>query len=144
MTTLVEKALEFNFDGFVLSNSTVKRGGLKTDPSVVARFGAGGLTGKGLKSAANDQLGTVFEVVGRGKLLIAVGGIMGIDDLLEKVALGGSLFQVYTGLVYGGPLFVRGLNRGLDAWCQKEGVKNFRELVGSKDLAKTLARRGSS
>lgn len=143
LKTLVEKGIEFGFDGFVLSNSTIKREVLKTDPEILSRFGQGGLTGAALKGAANDQLGSVFEMVGTRKILVAVGGILGVADLLEKLALGGALFQVYTGLVYGGPLFVKRLCRGLDAWCQKEGVKNFRELVGSKDLAATLSRRGS-
>jgi dihydroorotate dehydrogenase len=43
-----------------------------------------------------------------GKLpIIGVGGIMGSEDVKAMLAAGASLVQVYTGLIYKGPGFVR-------------------------------------
>ena len=41
--------------------------------------------------------------------LIGVGGIMNKNDYLEKIKLGSDLIEVYSGLVYNGPNFVRSL-----------------------------------
>ena len=55
---------------------------------------------------------------------------MNFNDLLDKLSRGASLFEVYTGLIYEGPLFVKTLNHSLARHCEKMGVKNYLELVG--------------
>lgn len=138
LAALVESALKYGFEGFVAGNSTAHHPHLKTDGSELKRIGRGGLTGHALFAASNQQLKNIHEIAGNEKILIGVGGIMGIKDLLLKLSLGASLFQVYTGLVYRGPFFIRDLNRDLADFCRKRGVKNYLELRGLKEIASSL------
>jgi dihydroorotate dehydrogenase len=45
-------------------------------------------------------LGAHFPIIG-------VGGIMGAEDAVDKIAAGADLVQIYTGLIYQGPALVR-------------------------------------
>lgn len=117
---MVEIALKFEFDGFVVGNTQ--------------KVSEGGLSGKKLKPLADAQLKRVYEIVKTEKIIIGVGGIMDFKDIKAKLALGAQFFQVYTGLIYRGPFFIRELNQKLDRLCQKMGVKNYSELVGNSDI----------
>lgn len=128
---LVDAALKYNFDGFVVGNTTRQRPALisKINPELESR---GGLSGSALTEIANQQLKTVFDIVGKIKTIIGVGGIMSFSDLKTKLALGASLFQVYTGLIYNGPRFINELNKKLIHHCEKSGVSSYLDLVGKK------------
>lgn len=130
LRTTVDLAIKHDIDGFVLGNTTNQRPNLKTGESAVNTIGCGGLSGAALKNLADAQLKEVFDIVGRDKILIASGGIMNFQDLLDKLERGASLFQVYSGLIYNGPFFVKRLNQALAQHCEKLGVKNYAELVG--------------
>ena len=55
----------------------------------------------------------LFRAV-EGKLpLIGVGGIFSAEDAYARICAGASLVQIYTGLIYEGPLLPRRLVRGL-------------------------------
>lgn len=139
LSRLVELALKHELDGFVVTNTTTTRPGLKTPARKVKMIGEGGLSGAALARMANEQLRRVYEITGNDKIIIGVGGIMGFSDLTNKLACGASLFQVYTGLVYNGPFFVRELNRKLIALCRKLGIKNYLELRGKEITYANLA-----
>lgn len=127
---IVDLALKFDFDGFVLTNTTTRRDGLKTSAAKIGQIGRGGLSGAALTALANDKIKQVYNIVGNKKIIMAVGGIMSFEDLLTKLKLGASLFQVYTGMIYHGPFFIKKLNRELADFCERLGVKNYAELVG--------------
>lgn len=133
---IVDSAMKHGFDGFVLSNTTPGRERLKTAGQRIEKIGKGGLSGKGLLYKANKQLKNVFKIIGRDKILMGVGGILSFDDLLLKLSYGAQFFQVYTGLVYNGPYFIRELNKKLASLCRKHKVKDYRELVGSSEILK--------
>ncbi|MBI4412732.1 MAG: quinone-dependent dihydroorotate dehydrogenase [Deltaproteobacteria bacterium] len=138
LTALIESALKYGFEGFVAGNSTMHHPHLKTEGSELKKIGRGGLTGHALLVNSNRQLKSIHEITGNAKIIVGVGGIMGVKDLLLKLSLGASLFQVYTGLVYRGPFFIRDLNRGLTDFCRKRGVANYIELRGLKEIASGL------
>ena len=51
-----------------------------------------------------------------GKLvIIACGGISTYDDVKEKLDLGASLVQVYTGLIYEGPGMIKQIKKAMAA-----------------------------
>lgn len=127
---IVEGAIKHGIDGFVLTNTTPLRPTLKSRKAVVDKIGKGGLSGKPLLTPANRQLANVYQIVGREKILIGVGGIMSFEDLLSKLACGASLFQIYTGFIYKGPFFVRQLNQKLAEFCERRGIKNYHDLIG--------------
>lgn len=126
----VEIAVDQGFDGFVLTNTTKLRPHLATTEKKIEKIGLGGLSGPALTKLADQQLRNVFEIVGKRKTLIGVGGIQTLDDIVTKFALGASLVQVYTGFIYNGPFFVKNLNLELHRFCQRIGVNSYTELVG--------------
>jgi dihydroorotate dehydrogenase len=46
-------------------------------------------------------------------VIISVGGVFSPTDVSQRLELGASLVQGYTGFVYEGPLWARKINRGL-------------------------------
>ena len=134
LSKTVDMALKYGFDGFVVSNTTPSRPKLKTSSREIQKIGKGGLSGQALTSLANAQLKNVYDIVGQDKILMGVGGLMSFEDLLAKMAAGASFFQIYTGLIYGGPFFVKMLLVKLDQLCQKLKVRSYQELVGVVDL----------
>lgn len=134
---LVKIVFDSHLDGFVVSNTTLDRPKeLLSSAGQIKKAGEGGLSGRALAIKANALLEKIYEKTGKNKLLIGVGGILTFRDLIEKLRLGAALFQVYTGLVYGGPLFVGHLNKKLNALCKQLGVKNYLELQGNHDILK--------
>ena len=92
--------------GVIATNTTLGREGLR---SVTAE--EGGLSGRPLfqKSLAVCATSTRSP----GLPVIGVGGILSAGDAAHMLEAGASLVQVYTGLVYRGPFFIRDLNRGI-------------------------------
>lgn len=121
--------LKYGIDGIIATNTTVGREGLRS-PGIDA-IGAGGLSGKPLRSRATDVIATIFRY-SKGKLpIIGVGGIFTGDDAFEKIAAGASLVQAYTGFVYGGPTFARNVNLRLAEILVARGFSSVDEAVGS-------------
>lgn len=139
LTKIIEIACKHNLDGFIVSNTTKARPHLKSKiKTYKSQVEKGGLSGKALLELANKQLAITSEIAPKDKIIIGVGGIMGFEDLLTKLYHGASLFQIYTGLIYKGPFFVKELNKNLMRLCQKLGVSNYQELIGSQELKKFI------
>lgn len=128
LAKLVEAACDIGFDGFVVSNTTKQRPPLKTTLTGELRH-RGGLSGRALCALSLAQLKRVREIADKKRTLIAVGGIMSFEDLVERFRAGAHLCQIYTGLIYNGPLFVRELNLKLARLCEERGYRNYRELA---------------
>ena len=60
---------------------------------------------------------------------------MSPEDAYAKIRAGAALVQVYTGLVYGGPGFVRRLNDGLARLLARDGFRSVAEAVGADHRA---------
>jgi len=75
----------------------------------------GGLSGAPLKQKSTYVVARLSDAL-KGKLpIIAVGGILSYADAQEKLDAGASLVQLYSGLIYKGPLLVDEIMRGLTA-----------------------------
>ena len=93
-------------DGVIATNTTIDRSNLRTSNKTVENMGAGGLSGKPLFEASNTVLG--FLAMELGDIpLIGVGGVFTKEDYEQKISMGASLVQVYTGFIYEGPWIVR-------------------------------------
>ncbi len=68
-------------------------------------------------------------------VVVGCGGVSSAEDAYRKIRAGASLVQVYTGLIYGGPAFVRRVNEGLLALLARDGFSTVAEAVGA-DLRK--------
>jgi len=95
--------LDKGMDGVIVTNTTLAREGLRRH----YQGESGGLSGSPLAVKSEAVLSRVVKLV-NGKIpIISAGGIMSPDDAKKRLALGASLVQVYTGLIYRGPNLVR-------------------------------------
>ena len=110
---VLELVDEFNMDGIVATNTTITRDGLVTNPEKVLQIGPGGLSGKPIRERSTEIIRYISEKTGGGLPIIGVGGILTVDDALEKLRAGASLVQVYTGFIYEGPGLVKRINEAI-------------------------------
>lgn len=111
--------------GIVATNTTLARQGLST---IIAE--PGGLSGHPLRQRSTEVIRHLFER-SQGRLpIIGVGGIFSAQDAYEKIRAGASLVQIYTGLIYEGPILTRHINAGLVRLLQRDGFTHVSEAVG--------------
>jgi len=99
METVLDISMKNQIDGVIATNTTIDRYDLK------GQFApeSGGLSGQPLERKSNEIIAFISRKM-EGKLpIIGVGGVFDADDVREKLDLGATLVQVYTGLVYEGP-----------------------------------------
>ena len=129
LNDVCDVALYLKVDGIIVSNTTVHE-----REKLLTRAYAdeiGGLSGKPLLSRSNQALSDVYKRT-QGKIpLIGVGGVFNAQDALEKIQLGASLVQVYTGLIYEGPCLPADIKQGLVELLRQEGYSNVTEAIGA-------------
>jgi len=134
---IVDEAKRAGLAGVVATNTTISRQGLATPPDVVARIGAGGLSGKPLFARAISVVQRVRARIGPEACVIGVGGIDSTEAALAMLRVGANLVQVYTGFVYEGPLLPRAIARGLLRQMDAEGARSLEELVHGTSVPRT-------
>jgi len=93
-------------DGIIASNTTISRKGVEE----CSHAGEdGGLSGAPLSGKAAKMVFLINQYVAGKIPIIASGGIMGVEDAIERFNAGASLVQVYTGLVYHGPGIIKAI-----------------------------------
>jgi dihydroorotate dehydrogenase len=128
---IADLALDVGLDGIIATNTTISRAGLSTPAERVAACGAGGLSGAILKARSLAVLERLQRRVGKRLTLVSVGGVETAEDVWARLRAGASLVQIYTGFVYGGPLTVWSMQRGLRRLLQESGLRSIEELIGS-------------
>jgi len=115
-------------DGVVVANTTVVRpAGLRS----AAAGEQGGLSGKPLFAPSTAVLADIFRLT-EGRLpLIGVGGIASAEDAYAKIRAGASLVQLYTALVFQGPVLIGRIKRGLAELLRRDGFASISEAVGA-------------
>ena len=114
---IVEIIQKTHTDGVIATNTTVERGGLHSDQSLVEQVG--GLSGKPLTQRSTEVIRFLHQHSGGSFPIIGVGGIHSAQDALDKLEAGASLVQLYTGFVYEGPGLIRSINQALIDQAQK-------------------------
>jgi dihydroorotate dehydrogenase len=123
---IAQLALENNA-GLIATNTTLDHSALKRG----SKDQEGGLSGKPVRTKSNAVLKRLYQLTKGIVPIIGVGGIFTAHDAYEKIRLGASLVQVYTGWIYEGPTMVRDINKGLLKLMEKDGFKNIKEAVGT-------------
>jgi dihydroorotate dehydrogenase len=126
---IVDEAKRAGLAGVVATNTTIARDGLATPPDVVARIGAGGLSGKPLFARALSVVKRVRARLGPEPCVIGVGGIDSTETALSMLRVGADLVQIYTGFIYQGPFLPHAIARGLVRQMEAEGASSLEELV---------------
>ena len=99
---------ELGLDGIIATNTTLARPG-----SFAAVNEAGGLSGAPVRRRSTEIINYIARTTGGRLPIIGVGGIMDEATAAEKLDVGASLVQLYTGLIYRGPFFAAEVARAL-------------------------------
>ncbi len=107
-------------DGLIATNTTLAR------PSSLqsrARSESGGLSGAPLRDQANEVIRYLHRAAGDTLPIIGVGGVFTAEDVLAKFAAGARVVQLYTGVIYEGPLVAWRIKRELVRLLERDGMK---------------------
>ena len=127
-TEIVKTALMSKIDGLIATNTTVSRKGLQSP----FQKEEGGLSGKPLKDGSTEMIRNIYQIT-RGQIpIIGVGGIFTGKDAFEKIQAGANLVQVYTGMIYRGPLIAKKINQELLQLLDQHGIASVQQLVGQE------------
>ena len=100
---IANTVLQFDIDGLIATNTTIKRTGVEDHKHAEE---AGGLSGRVLSHQSTVVLSEFAERLGSKVDLIGVGGIDSGDLAVKKLQKGATAVQVYSGLIYKGPALV--------------------------------------
>jgi dihydroorotate dehydrogenase len=124
----VDVAIAAGASGIIATNTTLSRAGVEGHPNAKEQ---GGLSGAPLERLATAAVRRC-ALRAKGRVpIIGAGGIMSAEDAYAKIRAGASLVQVYTGLIYGGPAFVRNVNDGLARLLARDGYARIADAVGA-------------
>jgi dihydroorotate dehydrogenase len=112
---IADLATELDLDGVVAVNTTI-----------VHPYGEGGLSGPPLLARGLDVVARLRTRLGPDRVVIGVGGITTVADAREYLAVGATLIQGYTALIYDGPFWAAHINRALAADAVRSGVRGVR------------------
>ena len=128
---IIEAVRKYNIEGVVISNTTIDR---KFNLKSKVSYEAGGLSGKPLFSKSNELLRKAFQISKGDITLIGVGGVSSGKCAYEKICLGASLVQLYSGLIFNGPGLIYKINREIISELEKDGFKSIKEAIGSRAI----------
>ncbi|SVA04918.1 uncharacterized protein METZ01_LOCUS57772 [marine metagenome] len=127
-------AIGLGIDGFVATNTTIKRPVPLTTQSRKAFAHDGGLSGRPLHDRAIEVIDLVYQE-SQGKVpIVGVGGIESKDTAWNAIYSGASLLQMYSALVFKGPSVVSEIVKGLKSKTKELGFSNISEVVGHKHI----------
>ena len=96
----IHKTLKIN--GLIVSNTSIDKDILEGCSH------EGGISGKPLFKKSNQLLKRIHEF-DKDIFLIGVGGVFSKEDYKNKINLGASLVQIYTGFIFEGPAIVKNI-----------------------------------
>jgi dihydroorotate dehydrogenase (NAD+) catalytic subunit len=100
----------------------------------------GGLSGHALKPIAVRCVAEIYEATKGAVPIIGTGGVYTGDDAIEMMLAGASLVGIGTAVGDRGADVFRKVCDEMQAWGEKEGVKNVGDLVGG--MHRELQKRG--
>ena len=126
VTEILSVCEENNVSGLIATNTTINPKNLKNPNSF-----EGGLSGKPLFNQSNKILRLLAKRKNASTILIGVGGIFSASDIYEKIKLGASAVQIYTGFVYNGPTHIKKMEMELKNLLLSDGYKSIDGAVGA-------------
>ncbi len=93
-----------HMDGVIATNTTLSREAVAGQAHADE---AGGLSGAPVLAMSNRVIGQLRIALGKRFPIIGVGGILSAEDAVSKIRAGADVVQIYTGLIYKGPVLVK-------------------------------------
>ena len=125
---IAEVVIATGIDGLIIGNTTLDR-----PASLRSRDKAetGGLSGKPLLEKSTKCLSEFWRLT-EGKVpLIGCGGVSSGADAYAKIRAGASLVQLYTALVFHGPMLASQVARELAVLLKKDGFETVADAVAA-------------
>ena len=128
INNIVDLSLKNNINGIILTNTSDKNRDKLIDNQKNEK---GGLSGQPIKDLSTEIIKKFYKKL-NGKIpIIGVGGVDSGEAAFEKIAAGASAIQLYTGMIYKGPMIVKEIKKGLIVKLNEKGFKNISQAVGS-------------
>ncbi len=125
-----EVLFKYNIAALIISNSTDK---CRENLININKHEKGGLSGKPLEKKSNELISKFYKLL-KGKIkIIGVGGVDSGKSAYVKFLAGADYVQLYTGMVFQGPNIVGKIKQELKELLLRDGVKNFKEIIGKKN-----------
>ncbi|HWZ48249.1 MAG TPA: quinone-dependent dihydroorotate dehydrogenase [Herbaspirillum sp.] len=102
--TIADALIRHGIDGVIATNTTITRDAVS---GMAHGEEAGGLSGAPVFALSNRVIAGLKSALGDALPIIGVGGIMSGADAKVKSDAGASLVQIYSGLIYRGPVLVQ-------------------------------------
>ncbi|MDK4595899.1 quinone-dependent dihydroorotate dehydrogenase [Kingella kingae] len=96
--------LQTEMDGIIATNTTIDKSALGASPLAQE---AGGLSGAPVREPSNRVLKALAQELASKVPIIGAGGVLSGKDAAEKIQLGATAVQIYSGMVYRGPELVK-------------------------------------
>ena len=93
-----------HIDGIIATNTTLSRDYVVNQPNAHEQ---GGLSGPAVHDLSLQVIARLRQQLGADYPIIGVGGINSGLQAVEKIQAGANAIQLYTGLIYQGPLLIR-------------------------------------
>jgi dihydroorotate dehydrogenase len=119
--------MDHGVDALIVSNTTISRPTLHS----VQAGEAGGLSGAPLRDLSLQRLRDFRSALGTGLPLIGAGGIASAQDAYARIRAGAALVQLYSAMVYEGPMLAKRINAGLRQLLARDGFANVAQAVGA-------------
>ena len=127
ISDVAEVAKETKVDGIIISNTTVERPNSLRDKN---RLEKGGLSGEPLFDSSTELVRDMYSLT-KGRIpLIGVGGISSGDQAYAKIRAGASLVQLYSSMIYQGPIIASKVSEELAFLLRKDKFANISEAIG--------------
>ena len=110
VTVIANSLLKHQMDGVIATNTTLSREAVKGMPYCNE---TGGLSGAPVLAGSNRVIRLLRQQLGPQFPIIGVGGIMSGYDAVSKIEAGADVVQIYTGLIYKGPVLVHEVAKAL-------------------------------
>jgi len=133
LNKIIKETIKHKLHGLIISNTTIKRN-VKSQH----KKETGGLSGKPLFEESTKVLIKARKFLNDYSSdisIIATGGIYDGKSAYIKILCGADLIQLYTGMVYEGPLVIKNILDQLDRFRERDNIKNWNDVRG---LAKNI------
>lgn len=125
---IAAEVIEKQIDGVIVSNTTISRPPLRSGD---AARETGGLSGKPLFERSTIVLAKMRKLLGPDIAIVGVGGVDSTETALEKIRAGADLVQLYTSMIYAGPVLPGRIIAGMARFVETSQLKSIRELRDS-------------
>ena len=131
---VVKASQAYGVAGIIATNTTISRQNLTTTHLAITgkpvTEEAGGISGQPVRDRSLEVINLIWQTTQGNLPIIGVGGIFTADDAWQKITAGAAIVQVYTGLIYEGPMIVKQILQGLVAKLEANGLENIQQAIG--------------